>query len=187
MFSSLEIMANVLNATSILLAGRNSVHTWWTGIAGCALFGVVFFQSRLYADVTLQAFFIVTCVSGWRTWSRRRTGAVRPVRWCRVEVLVALAAAATAVTMAYGWVLHRFTNAYAPYLDSAILAFSVLGQFLLVGRRVESWGCWLAVNTASVPLYVVRGLYITAAFYTAFWINALVALRHWRRLAERTS
>jgi hypothetical protein len=35
--SPLEISANAVNALSILLAGRNSVHTWWTGIIGCAL------------------------------------------------------------------------------------------------------------------------------------------------------
>ncbi|MES2570562.1 MAG: nicotinamide riboside transporter PnuC, partial [Verrucomicrobiota bacterium] len=39
----MEIAANFFNAVSILLAGRNSVHTWWTGIIGCLLFGWVFF------------------------------------------------------------------------------------------------------------------------------------------------
>jgi nicotinamide mononucleotide transporter len=48
MTGGLEISANAVNALSILLAARNSVHTWWTGILGCALFGAVFFLSRLY-------------------------------------------------------------------------------------------------------------------------------------------
>ncbi len=51
-----EVSANLLNAVSILLAGRNSIHTWWTGIVSCLLFGVVFLGARLYADVTLQGF-----------------------------------------------------------------------------------------------------------------------------------
>jgi nicotinamide mononucleotide transporter len=41
---------------AIFLAGRNSVHTWWTGIVGCGLFALLSFQSNLYADVLLQAF-----------------------------------------------------------------------------------------------------------------------------------
>ncbi len=53
-------------AVSIFLAGRNNIHSWWTGIVGCALFSVLFFESQLYADVALQLFFIVTCVIGWR-------------------------------------------------------------------------------------------------------------------------
>ena len=34
----LELAANIAVAGSILLAGRNNVHTWWLGIVGCALF-----------------------------------------------------------------------------------------------------------------------------------------------------
>src|SRR2546421_12690466 len=68
MTTGLEIGANAVNALSILLAARNSVHTWWTGIVGCALFGVVFFLSRLYADTLLQLFFIGTSAWGWWHW-----------------------------------------------------------------------------------------------------------------------
>jgi nicotinamide mononucleotide transporter len=81
--------------------------------------------------------------------------------------------------------LYRFTDAYAPFLDSIVLAFSVLGQFLMIDRRVESWWCWLLVNTIAVPLYASRGLYLTAVLYAAFWVNAIVSLLHWRRLARR--
>ncbi len=179
-----EIAANVFNTVSILLAGRNSVHTWWTGIVGCALFMGVFFGARLYADVTLQVFFIVTSIVGWARW--RQAGAANepalPVRRTRPGPALALALAGIAVTAGYGFLLRRYTNAYAPFVDSVVLAFSVLGQFLLVDRRIENWWCWLLVNTISTPLCARRGLYVTAALYAAYWVNALVSLRHWRRL-----
>ena len=80
---ALEIAANACNALSILLAGLNSVHTWWVGILGCALFGVVFYQARLYADVTLQLFFVVTSAVGWWQWRAGRQGGAMPVRRTR--------------------------------------------------------------------------------------------------------
>ncbi|MBE0539823.1 MAG: nicotinamide mononucleotide transporter [Verrucomicrobia bacterium] len=55
MSNSVEIAANVLNAASIVLAARNSLHTWWVGIVGCVLFGLVFFGTHLYADVNRGA------------------------------------------------------------------------------------------------------------------------------------
>lgn len=179
-----EIAANGFNTASILLAGRNSAHTWWTGIVGCLLFAIVFFGARLYADVTLQAFFITTSILGWWNWLHGRQGAALPVRRTHPPHLLALAAAGVLVATTYGWLLHRLTNAYAPFVDSFILAFSVLGQFLLMGRRLENWWCWLLVNTLAVPLYTVRGLYLTALLYAVFWVNAVVSLRHWRRLAK---
>ena len=56
----LELSANLVNLLSIAPATRNSVHTWWTGLIGCALFGWLFFTAQLYADVTLQIFFVIT-------------------------------------------------------------------------------------------------------------------------------
>jgi nicotinamide mononucleotide transporter len=181
MTSSLEIAANIVNAVSIILAGRNSVHTWWTGIIGGLLFGIMFFHARLYADVTLQLFFIITSISGWWHWCHGLQGEVLPVRRSRPLNVAQLALAALLAALAYGWLLHRFTDAYAPYIDSLVLAFSVLGQFLLMGRRIETWWCWLVVNTISVPLYCSRGLYLTAVLYAMFWVNATISLKYWRR------
>ena len=178
-----EIAANAFNALSIFLAGRNSIHMWWTTIVGCALFASVFYAAKLYADVTLQAFFIATAGIGWWRWLGGRTGAELPVRHSSRSLIVTSTAAAVVVAMAYGLLLYRFTDAYAPFLDSMVLAFSVLGQFLLIERRVETWWCWLLVNTIAVPLYAARGLTLTAVLYAAFWVNAIVSLRRWRRLA----
>ena len=179
-----EIAANAFNAASIFLAGRNSIHMWWTTIVGCVLFAYVFYSAKLYADVTLQAFFISTAGVGWWRWLHGSSGHELPVRYSSRTLIGASLAAGVAVAIAYGWLLYRFTDAYAPFLDSLVLAFSVLGQLLLMDRRVESWWCWLLVNTIAVPLYVSRGLYVTAALYVAFWINAIVALRRWRQLAK---
>ncbi len=64
----LEIASNFFNLLSVYFANRNNVYTWWTGIVGSILFGVLFFEAKLYADVNLQIFFIVTSVWGWWNW-----------------------------------------------------------------------------------------------------------------------
>jgi nicotinamide mononucleotide transporter len=177
-----ELAANLLNATSILLATLNSRHTWWTGIVGCSLFGWVFLETQLYADATLQIFFIVTSAIGWWNWSKGNSGAELPVRHTPASMIVAYLAVGAAVAGGYGWLLHVHTNAYAPFADATVLVLSVLGQLLLMSRRYESWWCWLAANSIAVPLFLTRGLDLTALLYTAFWINAIVALFRWRRL-----
>jgi hypothetical protein len=47
MNKGLEIAANGFNPASILLTAKNSFHTWWGGIVGCALFGWVFFSTPI--------------------------------------------------------------------------------------------------------------------------------------------
>jgi len=89
------------------------------------------------------------------------------------------------VAAGYGLLLHRFTDAYAPFVDSGVLVFSVIAQFLLMQRRLQCWWFWLLVNSIAVPLYASRELYLTAGLYACYWINALVAYRHWKKQMAR--
>ena len=176
----LEISANLITTASILLAGRNSIHTWWTGIIGCVLFGVLFYDARLYADVALQVFFLATSISGWWAWLHGRRGEPVPITRSGVRLLLTLFVAGVLTTVAYGSLLFYYTDAYSPYVDSAVLMFSVVAQFLLMRRKLETWLFWLLVNTISVPLFASRGLYLTAGLYAVYWVNALVSWFVWR-------
>ena len=182
-----EIVANILVTASIILAARNSVHVWWTTIAGCAVFAWVFGQAKLYADVVLQLFFIALSVAGWWNGLRGDHGRPAPVRWTAPAVLATGTAAALAFSAAWAFFTSRYTDAAAPIPDSLVLGLSVLAQLLMMARRVENWIAWIVVNTIAVPLFWSRGLHLTAALYTFYWANAWWALFHWRRLARAPS
>lgn len=182
--SPLELAANVFTALAIVLAGRNNVHTWWTGIVGTALFAILFGQSHLYADVALQVFFVVTGFSGWWKWLRGDHGEPLPITHASPANLAWTVPLGIAATGAYGAMLHFYTQAYSPFLDSTVLVFSIIGQILMMQRRVENWTFWLLVNTIAVPLYFSRGLHLTSLLYAGFWINAIVSWRNWSRLAR---
>ncbi|TVV45557.1 MULTISPECIES: nicotinamide riboside transporter PnuC [unclassified Thalassolituus] len=180
--SALEIACNLITTISILLAGRNSVHTWWTGIIGCVLFGLLFFQAQLYADVTLQIFFVATSAYGWMHWRRGNNGQARPVTRAGLRHVALIAPLGLLVASLYALILHRFTDAYAPLLDSLVLTFSVIAQWLLMQRRLEAWWFWLLVNTIAVPLFASRELYLTSFLYACYWVNAIIAFFYWRSL-----
>ncbi len=184
----LEIVANSVNLISIMLATRNSIHTWWTGILGCVLFGWLFFSSQLYADVTLQVFFFATSAFGWWHWLHHRgSRAARPVTRTGQGELAGILPLGALATLGYGWLLHRFTDAYAPFADSAVLALSVTAQLLLMRRKVETWAFWFIANTLAVGVFASRGLWITAFFYALFWINAPIGFLSWRRESRADS
>jgi nicotinamide mononucleotide transporter len=116
----LEIAANAFVAAAIFLAGRNNVHTWWTGIVGCTLFALVFYEVKLYADVILQIFFVLTSIVGWYRWLRGNSGQ---------ELDVSGAVLAVVAAAGYGALLHAFTDAYAPFLDSMCSSSACSARF----------------------------------------------------------
>jgi nicotinamide mononucleotide transporter len=174
-------------AVSIVLAGRNNVHSWWLGIVGCLLFALLFYDVRLYADVLLQVFFIVTCIIGWVRWLRGASGKPLPITSAGWTTLRWAVPAGVVAALAYGALLRAFTSAYAPFIDSAVLVFSVIAQFLLMGRKLENWVFWLIVNAIAVPLYASRGLYLTAVLYAGYFVNALISWFWWRIQMRRAA
>jgi len=186
-WTPLELAANIMTALCIFLAGRNNIHTWWTGIVSSALFGVLFFNNQLYADATLQVFFLITGVIGWIGWNAKNDNGVLKITNTPSDQLVTYLVSAILVAVAYGMLLHKFTDAYAPFVDSVVLTMSVVGQFMLMRKRIESWGIWLIVNTISVPLFWSRELYLTSILYGFFWINAIVSYFQWRKIQRLES
>jgi len=185
--SPLEIAANLFNLISVFLANRKRVSTWWTGIIGTILFAVLFFQVKLYADFTLQFFFIATSCLGWWNWLRggaekdelpiTRTNPFR----LALDLFVALV-----VLVGYGYLLSKYTDASFPFVDSIVLVFSVLAQLLLMERKLENWLFWILVDAIAIPLFVWKELYLTAAIYAAFLINAVLGFRNWHKIYRST-
>ena len=171
-------------AVSVVLAGRNSIHTWWTGMLGCALFAAVFLDSKLYANVALQVFLFVTCTIGWWRWLHHERSPAREFGRGPPVYLAFAAVAGVLGAIAYGAMLSRHTDAQSPFADSLVLMFSVIAQLLLLRRRIESWWFWIVVNLIAVPLFASRGLYLTSALYAGYLLNAAIALHHWKNLEQ---
>lgn len=177
-WTPLEFWANITTVLCIFLAGRNSVHTWWTGIIACGLFGWLFYDAKLYADVLLQVFFVATSIVGWWNWNK--FGQVdTPITDVKRAKMVQYVLAAIAFAGMYGAMLNYFTDAWSPWVDSMNLSISILAQLLLMSRKVENWPAWVVVNAISVPLYFSRELYLTAGLYAVFFLHAIWAWRQW--------
>lgn len=183
--SLLEWLATLLGIACVALAAGRSVWTFPTGIASVTLLGVVVFEARLYSDAALQAFFVAANLYGWVLWHRARgaLGAVvvesmtagERVRWA---IVTTVAGAGWAMAM------HRFTDASYPWWDAAIAATSVAAQILMAQRRIENWWLWIAVDLASIPLYLAKGLHLFAGLYLVYLALAIGGLMSWRAAAR---
>jgi nicotinamide mononucleotide transporter len=181
--SLLEISAIVMTTICIFLAGRNNIHTWWTGLVGCILYGVLFYQSKLYADALLQVFFVGTGIYGWKMWlDGNRTGDSAPMTNINMKSYGLLVLVGACGALAYGWLLHTFTDAWAPFIDSLVLAFSVIGQILLMKRKVQAWPTWVLVNIISMPLFWSRDLHLSSILYACYLVHAIWATYYWLTL-----
>ncbi|OZC04003.1 nicotinamide riboside transporter PnuC [Rubricoccus marinus] len=181
--SPLEASANVAILASVYLARRNSVHTWWTGMAAVVLFALFFYDLKLYADVVLQVFFFGTCVYGWWAWTRGGAGGEElPISTLSPRQRLAALGAIAAAVLFFGTVFSRFTDAALPYPDSFILGGSVVAQLLMMRRIRDHWPIWIAVDVVAVIVYATKGAFLTAGVYAVLLALCVQGILEWRRL-----
>lgn len=183
--TGIEALAAALIVTNGWLLVRRSLWNYAFGIAGVIVYGWIFYHARLYSDALLQGFFVVLQLYGWYNWTGAKSalGEVVVLRMTPVA-RAGCVAGIVAATASWGWIMHRFTDAAAPWLDAGVAMTSVAAQILLTRRKIENWVLWIAVNIMSIALYASRGLYITMALYCAMLALAVWSLVEWRR-AER--
>ncbi len=185
----LEIIAALLGVAMVLANLRVNPVGWPLAIASSLLYALLFADSRLYGEATLQLFFVVIALWGWWQWLRGTAGDGTPlrVRWLPPRTRGLALAATLAAWPALGLLLRHATDSDAPFLDALPTVASVAGQILLGRKFVENWPVWVGVNLASIGLFAFKGLWLTVLLYAVFALLALIGWRAWRRLAASGS
>ena len=185
-FTWLELVAFVLSIAMVVFNMRVNPIGWPLAIISSLLYFLLFWNSKLYGDASLQIFFVVIAFWGWWQWLRG-TGAdgtalqVRELgergRWRLLAVL-------TVAWPATGLFLKTFTDTDVPWWDAFPTAASVIGQWLLGRKYIENWPAWIVVNVVSVALFAYKGLWLTVILYTVFVVMSVFGWRAWRRLLQ---
>jgi len=177
-----ELTAAIITAVSIWLATREHIAYYPTGLVALAMYTWLFYGAKLYAESVLQIVCFVLMVYGWYEWlhggtNRDELPVTKTPRWAWSAGIVSGIAGSVIVIA----VQLRYTDNPNPYLDSSLLVWSLVAQWMTARKWIENWILWVGINTISIPLYVTRDLWITAVLYIALWILAIVGYFQWRR------
>jgi nicotinamide mononucleotide transporter len=180
--TGLEVVAVLLSVWMVVCNMRVDPLAWPLAIGASLLYGVLFASSRLYGEAALQLFFVAVSAWGWHQWQRGRGAGGAPLRVHRLgsRARWRVAAATLAAWPALGLLLRQTTDSDVPFLDALPTVGSIAGQLLLGRKLIETWPVWIAVNTFSVALFALKGLWLTMVLYALFAALALLGWRQWQ-------
>ena len=157
----IEIFGAVTGIIYVFLEIRQTIWLWPVGIVTSAVYIWIFFTSKIYADMSLQAYYLAISILGWYWWTRgagkkdeeekgRRgewekgrggEGEKNDLQVTRLKFKTGVVLAGVFVLLyAVMWlVLTRLTDSPVPVRDSFITSLSIIATWMLAKKIYEHW------------------------------------------------
>lgn len=183
----IEIFGALTGVIYVFLEIRQNIWLWPVGIITSAVYIWVFFTSKIYADMSLQVYYLAISCLGWYWWARgagRRGEGEKEnlqVTRLRFKTGVVLAVVFVFLFIALWLILTRLTDSPVPIRDSFITSLSIIATWMLARKIYEHWYLWIIVNFVSAVLFLTRGLYPTVLLYVVYGLMSFAGLVKWKK------
>ncbi|WP_037575790.1 nicotinamide riboside transporter PnuC [Sporocytophaga myxococcoides] len=179
--SEIEIIATIFGIICVVLTIRQHIACWPAGLVQVFLYIFVFYQAKLYADMVLHVIYVLLSIYGWYHWSMNKSGTQSSGVSTEGKFMYMYVFVCLISSFILGFLLTRYTDASFPYPDSFIMSGSLIAQWLMSRKKLESWIFWIITDVVAVYVYWYKELYWTTGLYIVFLFLAIMGLVEWRK------
>ncbi|MFT5215335.1 MAG: nicotinamide mononucleotide transporter [Glaciecola sp.] len=206
----LEFVAATFGVISVILAKRENILVYPTGIISTGIYVYLLSQWNLYGDLIINIYYTLMSVFGWYMWSKIIDDKKNHIPISRTNINDKFKAFGIFVfTSIFVIFVYRHYNvmpnhfgfseslnfAYTnltsgsiedfktavPFLDTFTTGIFFAAMWLMALKKIENWTLWIIGNIVSIPLYFVKGYGFTGIQYFIFLILAIQAYKLWKK------
>lgn len=174
----LEVLAVVTAYSGTYLCVKERRANYTIGAVSTAAYSLLFLQSGLFSSAILNAYLTPALIYGWFRWSK--DSSTRPITHVSPKMIPAYLLLVVVGYAGAAMISQALGGAMA-WTDAVILAGSILAQFLLDNKKIETWIIWALVDVFAVYTYATSGLSLVALQYVLFTANTVYGFIIWRR------
>ncbi|SDC63572.1 nicotinamide riboside transporter PnuC [Pedobacter soli] len=184
--SFIEWLAVGFGVAEVLLAKKNSIWLYPTGIISILLSMFLLLNVKLYAETLLSIYYLVMSVYGWIIWKKRKQDAENQVSWSsNNELTIAVLISAIGFVGLF-LVLRHFTDSDVPLFDAFVSATAWAGMWLLAKRKIENWIFLNISNIVAIPLLFHKKLPLMACLTTFLFTVAIFGFFDWKKIIDKS-
>ena len=180
----IELLGAILGIAYIVLSIRQNIWTWPVGLATSILYVWVFLVSKLYADMSLQMYYVFISIYGWYEWIRgNKTSHTDPLKISRLQrrLGVILSVVTFLIFLLIWYILKTFTDSQVPVADALATSLGIVATWMLARKILEHWIIWIFVDTFSVGLFWYKNLMPTVLLFVVYTIMAVIGYIEWKK------
>ncbi len=182
----IEIIATISGLIYLIYSIKGNIKLWVFGILTSSLYVYVCFISGIYADMSINIYYVVISVYGWVHWhNSTREGNNRiAVNRLKLKQSMVLLLVTVVMFVFIAIVLEKYTNSSISYWDAFTTSASITATWMLARKIIEHWILWVVIDAVSVGLYIYKDLYPTAFLFVVYTIMAIVGFNTWRKQCQ---
>lgn len=184
----LEGIAVFFAVLSVIFQKNNNILVYPTGIISTGIYTYLLSRAhfKLYADATLNAYYLIMSVYGWIYWAKKGPSEpVTPIMRSSSRELTTAIFIALAGWGIFYFLLSRFSDSNVPVMDAFVSASACAGMWLLAKRKLENWILLNISNLVAIPLLFYKHLYLTALLTVFLFIIAIFGYIGWRAIVQQ--
>ena len=184
----LDMLTTILGLAYILLQYRASIWLWAVGIAMESFGIVLFYQKGLYADCSMELYYLVMSIYGFISWKYLHHGSgsdkksEKPVTHFEDRYILPWTIGTLLIWGAIYYFLAYHTDSRVPIADSFTTALSIVGIWALARKYLEHWLIWIVVDAVSSILYFSKDIPFKASLYALYVVIAILGYMKWKRM-----
>ncbi|WP_025145947.1 nicotinamide riboside transporter PnuC [Pedobacter jeongneungensis] len=183
--SLIEWFAVGFGVAEVLLAKKNSIWLYPTGIISILLSMFLLLNVKLYAETLLSIYYLVMSVYGWVIWKKRKQDGESQVSWSsNNELTIAVLISVIGFGVLY-LILKHYTDSDVPLFDAFVSATAWAGMWLLAKRKIENWIFLNISNIVAIPLLFHKKLPLMACLTSFLFIVAIFGFFDWKKIINK--
>lgn len=177
-----ELGAVILAIAYLLLAAKENIYCWYCALLSTAIFTFLFWDVSLLMESALNVYYMLMAVYGWQQWKyggNEHSGIL--IRKLDLRQHYLIIGVVLGLSIVSGSLLSQHTSAAWPFVDSFTTWSSVVTTIMVAKKVLENWLYWIVIDAVSIPLYMDRGLYLTALLFACYLLIVVCGYLNWRR------
>lgn len=200
----LEIIAAVFGLMSTFFSIRRKIWVYPTGIISTLLYVFLLFRFNLLGDMLVNFYYTVMSIYGWVVWAKHQNPAEQVIiahttrkEWRQATALFLFTAVGVYLIYHFKPLLDAWmagTSAqnsaeftWSNWLDVLTTSIFLVGMWLMARRKIENWVFWIIGDFICIPMFLHKGLGITAMQYLVFTAMAIIGYRQWQKTSRQNS
>ncbi len=187
--SLLEYIAVFTGIASVWYSKKENILVYPVGLVNTIIYIYLSVKGHLFGEASVNFYYTVMSVYGWILWAKKDQQQHHVViittsnakEW--IQQLLFFLVFYVVIYYALTYIKNSFAPLAIPWADAFASAAAYTGMWLMAKKKVESWIWWIVTNSASIPLYFVKGFVFTSVYYLILLVMAVAGLIEWKNRA----